>query len=384
VFEFLLAEIRRGGQSPAITEVSNALLQRLLVAARMTTPEGDSVEGSSAAGGPSIAERLLAPLRGNLHWNSAALRHAVRTTAVAIPALLLTLTVGTSYAHWLTITLILTLQPFFALTWQRALERVAGTVLGGVVAAALAAFVHSPVAIAGLMFPLAVGAFAVRRVSFGLFMAALTPLIVLLSELGQPGQSELAIAAWRAGYTIAGGAIAVLGGLLLWPSWEPARVRGDLLTAIRAHAAFAESELAALLGEAAPGSTDAARRLAGVASNNLETTLSRALQEPGHASRRELEGAMLADAGLRRIAGRLSALQHAPGLARSADAEAWRAWLAGAFAALERGDKLPGDPPADAPGGALARIARQIELIDGALRPADAAQPAEQAPLSRP
>ena len=54
-----------------------------------------------------------------------------------------------------------------------------------------------------MLFPLAIFAFAVRRVSFGLFMVGLTPLVVLLSELGQPGTSEFAIAAWRAGYTVA-------------------------------------------------------------------------------------------------------------------------------------------------------------------------------------
>jgi uncharacterized membrane protein YccC len=168
---------------------------------------------------------------------------------------------------------------------------------------------------------------------------------------------------------MAGGTMAVLGGLLLWPSWEPARIKVDLTTAIRAHAAYAESEMAALLGEGQEGATDRARRAAGLSSNNLETTLSRALQEPGHETRRELQSAMLADAALRRIAGRLTALQHAPGLAGSAALADWRRWLAQAFDALARGAPLPGDPPEDAPMGALARLARQITLIDGALRP---------------
>ena len=41
------------------------------------------------------------------------------------------------YAHWLTITLIVTMQPYFAVTFARALERIGGTVLGGLIAAAL-------------------------------------------------------------------------------------------------------------------------------------------------------------------------------------------------------------------------------------------------------
>jgi len=376
MIERLLAEIARGRDSAALAGVTEALGERLRIAALMTTPEGETVEGVEPRDREKLARRLIAPLRANLGWDSAALRHAIRAGAVALPALVITLSAGVAYAHWLTITLVLTLQPFFALTWQRAVERVGGTVLGGIAAAALAAFVHTPVAMAAALFPLAVAAFAVRRVSFGLFTAALTPLIVLLSELGQPGSSEFAIAAWRAGFTVAGGAMAVLGGDLLWPSWEPARVRARLQDAISAHAEYADAELAALLGEGTSEAAEAARRQAGVANNNFETTLSRALQEPHSATRVDLRPAMLADAALRRVAGRLSALQYQPNLPQEVDLFAWRAWLQRAFAALHAETKLPSAPPPDAPAGSLARIARQLGLIEGALRRANAAQPA--------
>ena len=378
MFLHLLDQIGRARAGKVQQQMVDALLERLRVAALMTMPEGENVGGEQTRRETWSARALLGPLRSNLNWSSAALRHAVRTSVISLPALLITLPSGAVYAHWLTITLILTLQPFFALTWQRALERGMGTVLGGVIASVLAEFVHGPVATAVMLFPLAVFAFAVRRVSFGLFMAALTPLVVLLSELGQPGTSEFTIALFRALYTVAGGVMAVLGGLLLWPSREPARVRGDLLTAIRAHAAYADSEFAVLLGTGSAASVDAARRASGLASNNLETTLSRALQEPGQNGRREVQAAMLADAALRRVAGRLAALQTAPGLAAAADLGAWRDWIARGFAALAEGAELQDDPPADAPNGALARIALQITLIDGALRPEAAAPPEAQ------
>ena len=309
------------------------------------------------------------------------MRHALRAAVVAAPALLVTLSYGQAYAHWLTITLVLTLQPFFANTWQRALERIGGTVLGGVLAAAIAAVVHTPLAIAAMLFPLAMLAFAVRPVSFGLFMAALTPMVVLLSELGQPGWSEFSIAAARAGYTVLGGLFAVLGNALLWPSWEPSRVRDELRRAIRAHAEYADQELAALLGK--PSSElDAARRGAGLATNNLEVSLSRALQERRRAARPELQAAMVADAALRRVAGRLAALQFEPTLASGSDVRAWRHWLRGAFAAVEHGDSLPPGKPDESPNAVLSRIARQLQLIDGALHPPDPAPAA--APTLQP
>jgi uncharacterized membrane protein YccC len=98
------------------------------------------------------------------------------------------------YDHWLTITVVATMQPYFSLTYMRAVERIAGTAAGGLIAAAVGLVCTSPLAIAGAMFPLAVLAFAVRAVSFGLFMMALTPLVVLLVESGAPETDEWTIA----------------------------------------------------------------------------------------------------------------------------------------------------------------------------------------------
>lgn len=373
VIEQELADLASTGSSASLSGIMTSLGQRARIAAGLSAIENQQLEEPAAPPEP-VRVRVLGPLKANFTWKSAALRHSTRAAVVSIPALLITLSSRASYAHWLTLTLVLTLQPFFALTWQRAVERIGGTVLGGIAAAGLALLVQSTVGMAALMFPLATLAFTVRSVSFGLFQACLTPMIVLLSELGQPGDGEIAIALWRAVYTISGGLLAVAGSMLLWPSWEPERLRNELRQAIRAHAEFADLELGALLGSKSE-SLDDKRRAAGMASNNLEASISRAMQEPRRSTRPELKLALVSDAALRRIAGRLIALEHAPALAGAADLQAWRSWLAAAFAALESGDSLPAPPPGPAE-GVLARIARQIELIEGALRPADAAPPA--------
>ncbi len=357
---------------PALSGLAAAITARVRVALLLTTPEG-LIPGADAAAGTRARwqDRLAAPVRANLDWGSANLRHALRAGAVAGPALAFTLWLDDAYAHWLTITLVLTMQPFFAGTWQKALERVAGTVLGGVAAAGIATVVHTPLAMAAVMAPLAVAAFAVRAVSFGLFMAFLTPMVVLLSELGRPGESEFTIAALRAGYTLLGGLMAIAGSALLWPSWEPMRVQQALRDAIRAHGAYADLELAALIDPASvsPANLEAVRRAAGVASNTLETALNRALQEPRKSARTDAETALAVDAALRRLAGRLLALQHDPAQAAGdpATLAAWRGWLDSAFAAIEAGLPLPDVQPPDRDHPALGRMARQIALIAGAL-----------------
>ena len=359
-----------GAAAPALAGVTDAIVARLRIAALLTTPDGMLPEQGGSGARARWRDRVLAPLRANLDWASPALRHAVRTAVAAAPALAVTLWSGQAYAHWFTITLVLTLQPFFALTWQKALERIGGTVLGGLLAAGLALLVQTPLQTAAALFPLAVLAFSVRAVSFGLVMACMTPLVVLLSEFGRPGESEWMIAAMRAGYTALGGLLAVVGSVMLWPSWEPDRVRRELRAAILAHGAYADQEVAALLGQAPPLALEAARREAGLASNRLEDSLARALQEPRRQARAGLETAMLVDAALRRLAGRLSTLQHDPAQAPADPAvlEAWRTWLQQAFRALPDGADLPPAPHVPTASALLGRVARQVELMQMALR----------------
>ena len=360
------------GKIPLLAGVTDAILERLRIATSLTAPanwQPGALPDTPPAG--PWTRRVLTPLRANLNWQSAVFRHALRTAVVAAPALGFTLSLNGSYQHWLTITLILTMQPFYALTWQRALERIAGTVLGGLVAAVVALVCTTPITIAAALFPLAILAFTARAVNYGMFIALLTPMVVLLTEFSRPGTSEFIIAGLRALYTVAGGLLAVAGCIILWPSWEPDRLKRELAAAVTAHAAFAEAELDVLLGEGTDAAVDQARRAAGVASNNLETSISRALNEPRRDQRTGLQSAMVIDAALRRMAGRLSALQldphHADGLAPDA-LRRWRAWIGQSLRAMAQGSPVTSPRPDGRAPDALLRIARQIELLDGTRR----------------
>ena len=319
---------------------------------------------------PSWRERVLGPVRANLDLNSATLLHALRVAAVSVPAFFITLNWPGPYEYWLTITLLLTMQPFFALTFTRALERIGGTILGGVVAAILSLVCTTPLSLAVALFPVTLIALTVRQVSFGLFIACVTPVVVLLSELSVP-TGEIRLALMRALYTLIGGGLAVVGSFLLWPSWEPGRLRRELRDAIAAHGRYARTEIASILGEASDEDVQQVRRAAGLASNNVEASLQRILLEPH--SDVDVEPALTIDASLRRMAGRLSALQLDPGADHDPTLwHRWRDWIDAAMSRLAQGDtdlpKRPDLPPGDRQSDALVRIARQIELAAGALR----------------
>lgn len=364
-------------RDPATAPLFLALTDTLRVAVKLITSGEWAVPGPDM---PPVAPwrvRVADGLRANLSWQSAILRHAVRTAVVFLPALLVTLARGGGYTHWLLITLALTMQPYFAETWQRALERIAGTVVGGIIGAALAFCTDAPMMLAALMFPLCVLGFSARQVSFAAYIACITPQVVVLSDLLNPGHNSWEIAEMRVLFTILGGLLAVAGSLLLWPSWERGRLRLEMRHAIVAHARFVDAVAADILGGGDALRVQEARRQAGMATVNLEASISRALQEP-RGRRPLLEAALTTDAALRRMAGQLTALVLDPSARQGLDTmewERWRAWMIDRMTVLER--EVAGSGPLAAPDsvsppqaaypGSAGRLARQTLLLSGSL-----------------
>jgi|SRR5580658_1864594 uncharacterized membrane protein YccC len=315
-------------------------------------------------------------LRANLALKSVPCRHALRLAAAAAVAVWLADYFAIERGYWIGITATVILQPFLATTWQRALERVGGSVLGGLVAAGLGLVLSGPLAVAAVVFPLSVATMAVRGVNYTLFVLFLTPQFVLIAELFQTGTApSLPLAGIRALDSLIGGALGLAAGFLLWPSWEAGRLSEQLVLAVRAHRDYLDSALAG----APEAAMQAARRGAGLASNNAEASLQRLLGEPRRKPSAIAEPAMTLVTCLRRLGGAGAALSLMPLAARIESAvrlAAMRSWTDAALAAIAQAiaadaevPPLPAIGPGSAPGlieSELARIGRQIEVIHGA------------------
>lgn len=313
----------------------------------------------------TFKSRFITPIRQNLTWTSNPFRHALRVGVIAIPVLALTSKFGGLYAHWATITLIFCLQPYFAATWPRTVERCAGTALGGVVAAGIGLVVHTDFQLALAMLPLTLCAFALRSVNFGLYIAAITPMIVLLIEQLVPsGKSELYVALSRVLWSLLGGGLAVLGSAFLWPGFEAPKLAKVIAATKREHLAYTDAVFSALLGQKEWSAVESARRSAGLASNNLEASIARALAEPHGKHEEMLMKAATADAAMRRLAGRLSLLAVERPKIEVPDEPLWQAWKAWLQDGLKH-QKLEPRPTMPAGEGAddLLRLARQVEML---------------------
>ena len=355
--------------TPILARHADRIIERVRIGAKLSTPEGYRPGGALPDGGRlDWRTRVFGPLRTNFTFASANLRHAVRASAVCAPALAGTLIWAGPFTHWLVMTVVLTMQPFYAATWQRALERIGGTVLGGLVGALLAHLATTPLTQIGLILPLSIVGFAARQVSYGVFVACLTPLIVLLVEVISPGYSSWEVVGMRALFTVLGGVIAVVSCLVLWPIWEPDQVRKELRRALAAHADFAEAALAQAPAREREAKLSGCSRSSGLALNDLEAALSRALQQPRAGHHPEVEAAMVADAALRRISARLTVLRHARGEA-SPDDGAWIAWITGTLRALTDGCEALPDRPEGARSPSLGRLVAQVAVLTETLRP---------------
>ena len=170
-------------------------------------------------------------LRAVLAPESLLLRYSLRLGLVTAFAVALTALVRLPYGHWVTLTAIVILQPYSGVTTQRAIQRVLGTVLGGVVAAGLSGVLRGPDAILAAVALFVALCIALLPVSYAVFSVFVTPAFVLLVELGV-GDSSLA---WvRVLNTVLGGVLALAASRLLWPEPEWNRLPLHLAHALRA------------------------------------------------------------------------------------------------------------------------------------------------------
>lgn len=162
-------------------------------------------------------ERALAALRSNWTLSSPAARHAIRFgAALAIGVLAYRLLDLEEHGFWIPLTILFVMRPEREATDERLLLRAVGTVLGLVVATALAETLHGDeVAIALLLTVAAAFSFGLLTVQYALFTAAITTFVVLLVDT--LGEGAWQAAGQRALGTAIGIAIAFLA-FAVWPN----------------------------------------------------------------------------------------------------------------------------------------------------------------------
>lgn len=308
-----------------------------------------------------IESRWRDALRASWTLRSVNMRHALRLSIVAVADVLAMRAIHVNHGFWLPMTSIILMQPYSAGTNRKSVQRVTGTIAGGVLAAILAAALPGPVS-AGIVITLLAGCtLATFAVDYALYCFFLTPTFVLMSL---PHLHDWRYAGIRIATTLAGAAIAITAMRLLWPERAEAELAELLHRGLTAEAAYLRAVAAFLATpparrKAAERNLLApARRACGLASNDAEEAVDRVLQEPhfiGHRHEAALaEQALVITTFLRRLTQSLTTLaplgQHTPALAIRLQTLAAR---------------LEGSSPTPVPTGAIApEIGERLQSIE--------------------
>jgi len=230
---------------------------------------------------PDTSSSILDTLRNNLTFQSIGLRHALRsglTTAIAIGIADL---LHIPKSNWVAMTVLIILKPNFGGTFKTAIQRVGGTIMGGIAATLLVSLISNHWLLLGSMLILTTIAFTIKPLNYGLYVFVLTPLILLLVNINYTG--EWGISLVRVFDTLIGGGLALLGGYLLFPSWERQRLPAQLAKTIKADLVYFQHVMQVYLGY--KQNNDFMTRLrhrAALENANATTSAQRLLSEPQH------------------------------------------------------------------------------------------------------
>jgi uncharacterized membrane protein YccC len=179
---------------------------------------------------PGRVRSIIAVVRGQLVWSSPVLRHAVRLASATAIAVAVARFADVPHGYWIPLTVVMVLRPETAHTYTRCVGRVAGNVLGIVVASAVILLLHPTGYVAATLAVVFLGvAYAVSGFGYLALSAALAAAIVLLVDVG--GTTGTAAVGDRLLATLIGGALAILAHVAV-PDDAVVRLRqraGELL-----------------------------------------------------------------------------------------------------------------------------------------------------------
>ncbi|HEY1040010.1 MAG TPA: FUSC family protein [Bacteroidia bacterium] len=185
------------------------------------------------------------------------------------------------HGHWIPLTMIIVIQPYYGATIKKGVQRIVGTVAGTVVGGLI------------MLLPLPQEAFVVLLVIVSFFVAYflrnnykigvffVTVMMVVLMQISQSATWELI--GWRVLSTLIGAGIAVAAGYVFWPVWERERFPVLASEALEKNKKYLHAVLSNYTGDLPAGDNwSKYRRTAEAANNSLFASVQRMYEEPKH------------------------------------------------------------------------------------------------------
>ena len=223
----------------------------------------------------------------NLTLDSSVFRHSVRVAIAMLVGFVITsfLPYG-HHSYWVLLTISVILKPAFSLTKQRNIERISGTLAGGIIGVLILTFIPNKDVQFGFMVLFMLGTYSAQRVNYIVMVICVTPFILILFSF--LGVSSLGVAEERFFDTLLGGVIAFMASYLFFPKWESEQLQIPMQTVLKANVRYIQLLLDSLSGRPIKlVEYKLARKDVYVTSANLSAAFDRMLSEPKHKQRNE-------------------------------------------------------------------------------------------------
>ncbi|UFH57300.1 FUSC family membrane protein [Spirosoma sp. KNUC1025] len=296
-----LAELKQTIDALSDQEGSTLVLKKVLVSLRavsqrvttlqnnLSKPDRSPVRTDDIEYGRFISHQIIdvESFKDNLTLNSSAFRHAARVSIAMLVGYVVTMLL--SYGHhsyWVLLTITVIMKPAFSLTKQRNIERIIGTLAGGLIGVLILTFVPNKTAQFGFMVFFMLGTYSAQRTYYMVMVICVTPFVLILFSF--LGVSYLGVVEERFFDTLLGGVIAFIASYLLFPQWESDQLIKPMQAVLQANVRYLQLLLDSLSGRAIDiEEYKLARKDVYVTSANMGAVFDRMMSEPKHKQRNE-------------------------------------------------------------------------------------------------
>jgi uncharacterized membrane protein YccC len=215
----------------------------------------------------------------NLTVKSTHFRHAIRVTAALLIGYITSLYLSLGHGYWILLTIASIMKPAFGISRQRNLERIGGTLTGGVAGFVILYITHNHTAVFICMLVAMALAYSFLRLQYFISSAFIT-IYVLLSFFFLQGTLATVLSD-RVLDTVLGGVIALACSYFILPSWEHSQINDLLVAAVKANKEYFTKVAGVFAGQPVTNlEYKIARKNGFVALANLADALQRMLSEP--------------------------------------------------------------------------------------------------------
>lgn len=219
--------------------------------------------------------------KSNLSKDSSIFRHAVRMAIVMTVSYfgMHFLNFSDKGSFWVLLTILVILKPGFGLTKERNVQRLMGTVIGGIVGALILITIHNQAVLFVLLVLFFLIAYSIFRINYILFVVFLTPYVLIMISF--TGVNTFEMAKERIFDTFIGGMVAFLSSYIIFPNWESTKIKETIYKLLVANFVYLE-QVAKMFTDEPINITEykLARKELYIASANMGSTFQRMLTEP--------------------------------------------------------------------------------------------------------